>query len=159
MENTPAPHQALFMNLRELVRAYQAAHDSVLRMSWKKMWPFTMFLPQVDFLRVIRILERTHKDFLDQSKAARKFQEGTQDLALREFYQNVPAYADALAKACVSLQRIASFKQESLEGNPPSRKDFMERLNNYKADCRNFNQHAPALRKCWVAVNAISRQS
>ena len=37
---TKLPSQIVFENLKEFLRAKNAAHESILKFHWKKMWPF-----------------------------------------------------------------------------------------------------------------------
>ena len=56
----------IFSNLKEMVKIERAAHESVLGLSWKKMWPFNQFLAQVDFIRVMRVLSQIQEHVVTQ---------------------------------------------------------------------------------------------
>ena len=46
------PSQIIFENLKEMMRAKNTAHESIFKFHWKKMWPFSLIWPQVDFVRI-----------------------------------------------------------------------------------------------------------
>ena len=104
----------LLENLKEMNKAYQAAHESVLGFSWKKLWPFNQFLPQVDFLRVMRILEQVREATRQQHQFIAKEKAGANP-ADQDFIKTVPPYLDAIAECCTQLVRIAQYKQDKLE--------------------------------------------
>ncbi|MCF0222810.1 MAG: hypothetical protein HUK20_00935 [Fibrobacter sp.] len=53
-EQTKLPSQIIFENLREMLRAKNTAHQSMFKFHWKKMWPFRLIWPQVDYLRIVQ---------------------------------------------------------------------------------------------------------
>ena len=48
--------EAVFENLKELIKAKNAAHESMFKFHWKKLWPFSLIFPQVDFIRIQRFM-------------------------------------------------------------------------------------------------------
>ena len=104
----------IFSNLKEMVKIERAAHESVLGLSWKKMWPFNQFLAQVDFIRVMRVLSQIQEHVVTQIAFLEKERPSApaEDLG---FLELVPAYLDALAQGCVKLSLIAQYKQDVLE--------------------------------------------
>ncbi len=70
MENdtkeTKIPSQIIFENLRELLRAKNTAHESMFKFHWKKMWPFSLIWPQVDFERIVRLMSEIRKNAIIQ---------------------------------------------------------------------------------------------
>lgn len=104
----------VFENLKELLKAKNAAHESVLKIHWKKMWPFNMIWPQVDFLRIIRMMDEIKKHAQEQ----KEFILNSQNQATEKetsFLKAVPDYLDALIVSSEALAAIARFKQDKLE--------------------------------------------
>ncbi len=105
---------AVFENLKELLKAKNAAHESMFKFSWKKLPPFSLIWPQVDYIRIQRFMGDVKSQALSQKsfiEANRK--DSTPEEA--EFLNAVPAYVEALANSCDCLARVARFKQELLE--------------------------------------------
>lgn len=104
----------VFDNLKELLKAKNAAHESVFKIHWKKMWPFNMIWPQVDFLRIIRIMGEVAKHAQEQ----KEFIENSKNHATEKempFLNAVPDYLDALIVSSEALAAVARFKQDKLE--------------------------------------------
>ena len=55
----------VFENLKELIKGKNAAHESMFKFHWKKLWPFNLIWPQVDYLRIQRFMENIY-DFKTQ---------------------------------------------------------------------------------------------
>ncbi len=107
--------EAVFENLKELIKAKNAAHESMFKFSWKKIPPFSLIFPQVDFVRIVRFMGEVaenalaQKKFIVDNRAAARPEE-------KDFLDAVPAYVDALADSCEKLSKVAAFKQGILEG-------------------------------------------
>ncbi len=107
----------VFENLKELVKAKNAAHESIFKFHWKKLWPFNLIWPQVDYLRIIRFMGEVGEQAIQQKEfiARNKNKASTEELA---FLNAVPNYLDALTDSCDKLAEVAQFKQNILEKIP-----------------------------------------
>ena len=106
--------EAVFENLKELLKAKNAAHESMFKFSWKKLWPFNLIWPQVDYIRFQRFMGEVKEQALSQKKFIQSNRgQATSDEI--EFLNAVPAYVEALAVSCEKLARVAEFKQGILE--------------------------------------------
>ena len=65
-ENQKLPSQVIFDNLKELLRAKNTAHESMFKFHWKKMWPFSLIWPQVDYERIVRLMSEIRKNAIAQ---------------------------------------------------------------------------------------------
>ena len=112
-ERAMLPSEIIFNNLKELVKAKNTAHESMFKFHWKKMWPFNLIWPQVDFNRIVRFMGelatncRKQKDLVDEAKKKAAPFEAT-------FLNAVPAYLDALDISCQKLSAAAQWKQDML---------------------------------------------
>lgn len=104
----------IISNLQEMVKIQKAAHESLLGFSWKKLWPFNQFLPQVDYLRIIRVMEQIRQHTRDQKQFLAR-ERGAAPSTDHPFLDCVPPYLDSLAQVCTQLIAIAQFKQDMLE--------------------------------------------
>ena len=62
------PSQIIFDNLKELLRAKNTAHESMFKFHWKKMWPFSLIWPQVDYERIVRLMSEIRKNAIARRK-------------------------------------------------------------------------------------------
>ena len=108
------PSQIIFENLKELLKAKNAAHESLFKFHWKKMWPFCLIWPQVDFVRIVRLMGEIQKNAVIQKNLVIEAKSHAQDFE-KKFLDAVPAYLDMLDKSCKSLARVAQWKQDMLE--------------------------------------------
>ena len=60
------PSQIIYNNLKELIRAKNTAHESIFKFHWKKMWPFSLIWPQVDFVRIVRLMGELRNNVVSQ---------------------------------------------------------------------------------------------
>lgn len=107
------PSQIIFDNLKELLRAKNAAHESIFKFHWKKMWPFCLIWPQVDFERIVRLMEEIRKNVIAQNNLALQAKEKAKDFEKR-FLDAVPAYLTCLDVSCKRLGDISQWKQDML---------------------------------------------
>ena len=114
----PSPWKALYDNLGELMKAWKAANESTLGFHWKKIWPFSMFWPQVDFVRIGRIMDSTIKHTDDQIGMTKRLLRGAETMRdgedLRVYYSVMIHYMEAFREVCTQLQNIAGMKQKKL---------------------------------------------
>ena len=117
MENdtkeTKIPSQIIFENLKELLRAKNTAHESMFKFHWKKMWPFSLIWPQVDFERIVRLMSEIRKNAIIQNNLVLQAKNVAQDFE-KDFLNAVPAYLDALDVSCQKLSAAAQWKQDML---------------------------------------------
>ena len=108
------PSQIIYNNLKEMMRAKNTAHESIFKFHWKKMWPFSLIWPQVDFVRIVRLMdelrknEKKQKTLIKEAKSKAKPYEKT-------FLDTVPAYLDNFDTSCKCLADVAQWKQDMLE--------------------------------------------
>ena len=94
-EKTKIPSQIIFENLKELLRAKNTAHESMFKFHWKKMWPFSLIWPQVDYERIVRLMSEIRKNAIIQKNLVLQAKNVAKEFE-KEFLDAVPAYLDAL---------------------------------------------------------------
>ncbi len=107
------PSQVVFDNLKELLRAKNAAHESMFKFHWKKMWPFSLIWPQVDFERIVRLMSELRKECINQKNLVLQAKDKARGFE-KTFLDAVPAYLDALDISCQKLSAAAQWKQDML---------------------------------------------
>ena len=112
-EETKLPSQIIFENLKEFLRAKNAAHESIFKFHWKKMWPFNRIWPQVDYERIVRLMAEIRKNIISQQNLVIVAKEKAKPFEMN-FLNAVPAYLESLDKSCVGLADIAQWKQDML---------------------------------------------
>lgn len=112
-EQKKLPSQIIFENLKEFLRAKNAAHESIFKFHWKKMWPFNRIWPQVDYERIVRLMSEIRKNIIAQQNLVIVAKEKAESFE-KSFLDAVPAYLKALDKSCVGLADIAQWKQDML---------------------------------------------
>lgn len=113
-EKTKIPSQIIFENLKELLRAKNTAHESMFKFHWKKMWPFCLIWPQVDYERIVRLMSEIRKNAIIQKNLMLQAVPIAKDFE-KDFLNALPAYLDALDKSCECLSNAAQWKQDMLE--------------------------------------------
>lgn len=108
------PSQIIFGNLKELMRAKNTAHESIFKFHWKKMWPFNLIWPQVDFVRIVRLMGEIRRNIINQRNLVAQAMPMAKDFE-KTFLKAVPAYLDAMDTSCKLLGDIAQWKQDMLE--------------------------------------------
>jgi len=112
-ETKKLPSQIIFENLKELLRAKNAAHESIFKFHWKKMWPFNRIWPQVDFERIVRLMSEIRKNIIAQQNLVIEAKEKSKPFE-KVFLDAVPAYLKSLDESCKGLADIAQWKQDML---------------------------------------------
>lgn len=107
------PSQVIFNNLKELLRAKNTAHESMFKFHWKKMWPFSLIWPQVDYERIVRLMSEIRKNAINQKNLVLQAKDKAKDFE-KTFLNAVPAYLDALDVSCQKLSATAQWKQDML---------------------------------------------
>jgi hypothetical protein len=108
------PSQIIYNNLKEMMRAKNTAHESIFKFHWKKMWPFSLIWPQVDFIRIVRLMGELQKNVTSQKALVKeaKFKAKPYE---KTFLDTVPAYLDCFGESCKHLAAVAQWKQDMLE--------------------------------------------
>ena len=107
------PSQVIFENLKELLRAKNTAHESMFKFHWKKMWPFSLIWPQVDFERIVRLMSEIRKNAINQKNLVLQAKSKAMPFE-KTFLDAVPAYLDALDISCQKLAAAAQWKLDML---------------------------------------------
>ncbi len=107
------PSQVIFENLKELLRAKNTAHESMFKFHWKKMWPFCLIWPQVDYERIVRLMSEIRKNAINQKNLVLQAKSKAKPFE-KTFLDAVPAYLDALDVSCQKLSAAAQWKQDML---------------------------------------------
>jgi hypothetical protein len=107
------PSQVIFENLKELLRAKNTAHESMFKFHWKKMWPFCLIWPQVDYERIVRLMSEIRKNAINQKNLVLQAKSKAKPFE-KTFLDAVPAYLDALDVSCQKLSTAAQWKQDML---------------------------------------------
>ena len=108
------PSQIIYENLKEMIRAKNTAHDSIFKFHWKKMWPFSLIWPQVDFVRIVRLMGELRKNVSTQKSLVKEAKSKAKPYE-KTFLDTVPAYLDSIDVSCKCLADVAQWKQDMLE--------------------------------------------
>ena len=108
------PSQIIYENLKEMIRAKNTAHDSIFKFHWKKMWPFSLIWPQVDFIRIVRLMDELQKNVISQKALVKEAKAKSMPYE-KTFLDTVPAYLDSIGVSCKCLADVAQWKQDMLE--------------------------------------------
>ena len=108
------PSQVIFDNLKELLRAKNTAHESMFKFHWKKMWPFSLIWPQVDYERIVRLMSDIRKNAITQGNLVAEAKSKAKPFE-KNFLNALPAYLDALDVSCQKLSAAAQWKQDMLQ--------------------------------------------
>lgn len=112
-ETQKLPSQIVFDNLKELLRAKNTAHESIFKFHWKKMWPFCLIWPQVDFERIVRLMGEIRKNVISQNNLVLQAKAKAKPFE-KQFLDAVPAYLTCLDISCKCLADVAQWKQDML---------------------------------------------
>lgn len=136
MTESIPPWQALHANLAEIMKGWKACHESTLGFHWKKLPPFSLIFPQVDFLRIQRMMETMVGHCDTQVKTLKKLQQGVvpgkEGAQLRLFYETMLPYVEAVRTSCSLLKEIASRKQDKLAQKKVGFKEMNKILLDYE---------------------------
>jgi hypothetical protein len=104
----------MLANLREMVKLQRAAHDSMFKFSIKKMWPICLFAPQVDWVRIARMMENLRGKCTEQKAFLAKEQANAPEADL-PFLKLLPDYLNSLSSVAEQLGKAAAYRQDVLE--------------------------------------------
>lgn len=105
----------VFNNLKELMKGKNAAHESMFKFHWKKLWPFNLIWPQVDYLRIQRFMENIGEECQKQKEFIKKNKSNAINETESNFLNATLSYLDILKISCEKLSAVADFKQKLLE--------------------------------------------
>ena len=105
----------VFENLKELIKGKNAAHESMFKFHWKKLWPFNLIWPQVDYLRIQRFMENIGEECKKQKEFIKKNKSNAINETESNFLNATLSYLDVLKISCEKLSAVADFKQKLLE--------------------------------------------
>jgi len=106
--------ETMLANLREMVKLQRAAHDSMFKFSIKKMWPISLIAPQVDWIRITRMMDKLQLTCKEQKEFLSK-ERGSAPESDLPFLNLLPDYLDSLSKVAEMLGRAAAYRQDVLE--------------------------------------------
>ncbi|MDR3001641.1 MAG: hypothetical protein LBU89_10285 [Fibromonadaceae bacterium] len=106
--------ETMLANLREMAKLRNAAHSSMFKFSIKKIWPISLIAPQVDWIRITRMMDVLQTTCKEQKVflAKEKKNAAQEDLP---FLNLLPEYLDSFAKVAELLGRAATYRQDVLE--------------------------------------------
>ena len=110
----PSLKDTMLANLREMVKLQRAAHDSMFKFSIKKMWPISLIAPQVDWIRIERMMGQLQTTCKEQKEFLAKERNNAPEADL-PFLNLLPDYFNSLATVAESLARAAAYRQNVLE--------------------------------------------
>ena len=105
----------VFENLKELIKGKNAAHESMFKFHWKKLWPVNLIWPQVDYLRIQRFMENISEECKKQKEFIKKNKSKASNETESNFLSATLSYLEALKNSCEKLSAVADFKQKLLE--------------------------------------------
>ncbi|MCL2283281.1 MAG: hypothetical protein FWC26_08190 [Fibromonadales bacterium] len=137
-------------NLREMVKLQRAAHDSMFKFSITKLWPICLFTPQVDWIRITRMMNSLLEKCEEQKEFLAK-ERGNAPEDDMPALNLLPEYIDALASASEILGGAAAYRQDVLERKRKMRfGEWNSILKNYNVACDNMAKAGVALYKTFV---------
>jgi len=110
----PSLKETMLANLREMVKLQRAAHDSMFKFSIKKIWPISLIAPQVNWMRITRMMGRLQSICKEQKEFLSKERNSAPEADL-PFLNLLPDYLDSLSKVAEMLGRAASYRQDVFE--------------------------------------------
>ncbi|MCL2206880.1 MAG: hypothetical protein FWB90_02160 [Fibromonadales bacterium] len=140
--------ETMLANLREMVKLQRAAHDSMFKFSITKVWPISLIAPQVDWIRITRMMDslqeacKEQKEFLANERTSASEQELL-------FLNLLPNYFDSLAKVSELLGKAAAYRQDVLE------KKISMSVKEWNAILRNYNQASDNMATVGISLHKV----
>jgi len=106
--------ETMLANLREMAKLQRAAHDSMFKFSITKIWPISLIAPQVDWIRITRMMDNLKEKCNEQKKYLTNELGNAPEQDL-PFLNLLPEYLDLQAKVADILGRAAAYRQDVLE--------------------------------------------
>ncbi len=119
-------------NTKELVKAWKASHDSVFKWHWKKMHPFSWVFPQVDYLRIQKVMDECRVHISQQIPQATQLMNQANSPELRQYYVATLDYLSELDKACSGISIVSALKHGKLAGQKSTWKEANSKLQSYQ---------------------------
>lgn len=146
MEQSIQAVSHLQTNTKELVKAWKASHDSVFKWHWKKMPPFHWFFPQVDYMRIQKLMDECRVHISQQIPQVTQLSQAPVSMELRQYYTSTLDYLVALDKACSGISIIAAIKHGKLAGKKTTWKEANSKLQSYQTVLSQLFQKSDAAR-------------
>jgi hypothetical protein len=140
--------ETMLANLREMVKLQRAAHDSMFKFSIKKMWPISLIAPQVDWIRIGRMMGQLQTTCKEQKEFLAK-ERGNAPAADLPFLNLLPDYFDSLAKVADTLAQAATYRQNALE------KKIKMRIREWNAILRTYNEASDNMAKTGIVLYKV----
>ena len=151
------PSQIIFENLKEMMRAKNTAHESIFKFHWKKMWPFSLIWPQVDFVRIVRLMDELRKNVVSQKKLVQEAKSKAKPYE-KTFLEAVPTYLSCFDISCKYLADVAQWKQNLLEKKVRHEvkmirdvSEYNQILKDYETAQKNLVEAGALVRAGWIA--------
>jgi len=141
----PSLKETMLANLREMVKLQRAAHDSMFKFSIKKMWPISLIAPQVDWIRITRMMGKLQLTCKEQKEFLSKERAGAPEADL-PFLNLLPDYLDALSKVAEMLSRAAAYRQGALE------KKIKISIKEWNSILKNYNEASDGMAKAGIVL-------
>ncbi len=137
--------QTMLSNLREMVKLQRAAHDSMFKFSIKKLWPISLIAPQVDWIRITRMMA----DLQETCKSQKDFLRNEKKNAPPEdfpFLNLLPDYLDSFEKVASLLGKAAAYRQDVLE------KKLKLSVSEWNSILREYNEASDEMAKTGIVM-------
>jgi len=141
----PSLKETMLANLREMVKLQRAAHDSMFKFSIKKMWPISLIAPQVDWIRITRMMDKLQLTCKEQKEFLSK-ERGSAPEADLPFLKLLPDYLDWLLKVAEMLGRAAAYRQDVLE------KKIKMSIKEWNSILRSYNEASDSMAKVGITL-------
>jgi len=141
----PSLKETMLANLREMVKLQRAAHDSMFKFSIKKMWPISLIAPQVDWIRITRMMDKLQLTCKEQKEFLSKERGSTPEADL-PFINLLPDYLDWLLKVAEILGRAAAYRQDVLE------KKIKMSIKEWNSILRSYNEASDNMAKSGITL-------
>jgi hypothetical protein len=140
--------ETMLANLREMVKLQRAVHDSMFKFSIKKMWPINLIAPQVDWIRITRMMGQLQTECSEQKKFLARERSNAPETDL-PFLNLLPDYFDSLAIVAETLAQAATYKQNALE------KKAKISIREWNAILKKYNEASDNMAKTGIALYKV----
>jgi len=144
----PSLKETMLANLREMVKLQRAAHDSMFKFSIKKMWPISLIAPQVDWIRIDRMMGQLQTICKEQKEFLAR-ERGNASEADLPFLNLLPDYFDSLARVAQLLARAANYRQNALE------KKIKISIREWNAILKTYNEESDNMAKTGIVLYKV----
>jgi len=144
----PSLKETMLANLREMVKLQRAAHDSMFKFSIKKMWPISLIAPQVDWIRIKRMMGALQTTCKEQKEFLAK-ERGNAGEADLPFLNLLPDYFDSLERVAKLLAQAATYRQNVLE------KKTKMSIRGWNAILKTYNEASDNMAKTGIVLYKV----